>query len=129
MTIAEVCLPAAVLVYLLTIGWAKFSALGQFDNGDPRNEAFYAIGFRARARGAHINGIEAFPLFATAVIVAQMHHARQGLIDVLAVAFIVLRIAYVAAYVGDKPSLRSVLWAAALAVNLAIFFAPLYAGG
>jgi uncharacterized MAPEG superfamily protein len=129
MTIAELCLLAAVLIYIGAIGLAKGSNIKAFDNGNPRDAAFYASGFRKRALGAHNNGIEAFPLFAAAVLLAEMRHASQGLIDALAVGFIVLRIAYVAAYVGDKPTLRSVIWCAAFAVNLAIFFAPLYARG
>jgi uncharacterized MAPEG superfamily protein len=129
MTIAELCLPAAVLIYIAAIGAAKGSDLKAFNNGDPRNAAFYASGFRKRALGAHNNGIEDFPLFAAAVLLAEMRHANQGVIDALAVGFIVLRIAYVAAYLGDKPTLRSVIWCAAFAANLAIFFAPVYARG
>jgi uncharacterized MAPEG superfamily protein len=56
-----------------------------------------------------------------------MKQVPQGLIDGLAIGFLVVRLGYVAAYLGDKPSLRSVIWAVGLAVNLAIFFAPLYA--
>ena len=129
MTIAELCLPGAVLLYILTVGLAKASNLEGFDNGDPRDPAFYASGFRKRALGAHNNGIETFPLFAAAVLLAEMRHAPQGLIDVLALAFIGVRIAYVAAYLGDKPTLRSTLWTLGFAVTLAIFFAPLYARG
>ncbi len=129
MTIAELCLPAAVLIYIAAIGVAKGSDIKGFNNGDPRNPAFYASGLRKRALGAHNNGIEAFPLFAAAVLLAEMRHANQGVIDALAVGFIVLRIAYVAAYLGDKPTVRSFIWSAALAVNLAIFFSPLYARG
>jgi len=127
MTIAELCLPGAVLIYLLTIGLAKGAALEAFDNGDPRDPAFYGSGLRKRALGAHNNGIEAFPLFAAAVLLAEMRHAPQGLIDGLAMGFLALRVAYVAAYLGDKPSLRSLLWAIGLIVSLAIFFTPLYA--
>jgi uncharacterized MAPEG superfamily protein len=127
MTLAELCLPGAVLIYILTIGIAKGSNLKAFDNGDPRNPAFYGSGLPKRALGAQNNGIEAFPLFAVAVLLAEMRHEPQGLIDSLAVAFLVIRVAYVAAYLGDRPSLRSLLWMIGLAVNLAIFFSPLYA--
>lgn len=129
MTIAELCLPGAVLLYILTIGLAKGSNLKAFNNGDPRDPAFYAIGFRKRALGAHNNGIETFPLFAAAVLLAEMRHAPQGLIDALAVGFIAVRVGYVAAYLGDKPTVRSALWTVGLVITLAIFFAPLYARG
>jgi hypothetical protein len=37
-------------------------------------------------------------------------------------AFLITRVAYVLAYVGNKPTLRTVLWNAAFAFNLGIFF-------
>jgi uncharacterized MAPEG superfamily protein len=127
MTIAELSLLGAVLIYIGSIGVAKFSGPKDFDNGNPRDPNFYRSGLRARALGAQNNGIEAFPLFAVAVILAEVKQVPQGLIDALAIAFLVVRIAYVAAYLGDKPTLRSVIWSLGFAVNLAIFFAPLYA--
>jgi len=129
MTIAELCLPGAVLLYILTIGLAKASGRKGFDNADPRDPAFYASGFRKRALGAQNNGIETFPLFAAAVLLAEMRHAPQGLIDGLAAGFIAVRIGYVAAYLSDRPTLRSTLWTMGFALTLAIFFAPLYAPG
>ena len=129
MTIAELCLPGAVLLYILTIGLAKASNPKGFNNGDPRDPAFYASGFRKRALGAQNNGIETFPLFAAAVLLAEMRHAPQGLVDGLAAGFVVVRVGYVAAYLGDKPTVRSVLWTAGFALTLAIFFAPMWARG
>jgi len=126
MTIAEYAVFAMVLVYLLPIGYAKAIGRRQFDNANPRDPKFYQSGLRARAHGAHVNGIEAFPLFAAAVIVAEFRGAPQGLIDKLAIAFIVLRLIYIATYLFNRASARSVFWAAAFAVNAAIFFAPLY---
>ncbi len=38
-------------------------------------------------------------------------------------AFVVLRIAYIAFYVTDRATLRSLAWALALVVNLLLFFA------
>jgi hypothetical protein len=43
-------------------------------------------------------------------------------VDGLAVAFLLTRVAFVAAYVGDKPTLRTVLWNAAMAFNVGVFF-------
>jgi uncharacterized MAPEG superfamily protein len=31
-------------------------------------------------------------------------------------------------YLGDRPTLRSVVWSVGLALNLAIFFSPAWAG-
>ncbi|MDB5461485.1 MAG: hypothetical protein JWO72_3226 [Caulobacteraceae bacterium] len=129
MTVADLCLLAAVVVYIATIAIPKAVARQQFDNAKPRDPAFYKDPFRARALGAHLNGIESFPLFAVAVILAEMHGASQTMVDDLAVAFVMVRIAYVAAYYTDRPTLRSILFCVGFALNLAIFFAPVWAAG
>ena len=36
----------------------------------------------------------------------------------------IVRIAYVLTYVGDRPSLRSILWSIGFPINIAIFFLP-----
>ena len=86
MTIAEWMIFAAVLIYLLTI--APFKPLGyrDFDNAKPRDPEFYKDPLRARAWGAHLNGIETFPFFAAAVLLAEFRVVPQHLIDLLAVA-------------------------------------------
>jgi uncharacterized MAPEG superfamily protein len=129
MTLADLCLLGAVIIVIGTVGIAKARGRRQFDNARPRSAAFYKDPFRARALGAHQNGFETFPLFAAAVILAQMRGARQPVVDGLAVAFLIVRIAYVAAYLADRPRLRSALFAVGFAVTLAIFFTPLWAKG
>ncbi|HEX6219248.1 MAG TPA: MAPEG family protein [Sphingomicrobium sp.] len=122
MTIAEWCLFGAVILYLVSLAPAKTLAADRFDNSRPRDPAFYADPLRARMLGAHINGIETFPFFAVAVLLAQFRLAPQDWIDGLAVAFLATRILFVLAYVGDRPTLRTMLWNAAFAFNLGIFF-------
>jgi uncharacterized MAPEG superfamily protein len=129
MTLADLCLLGAVAIYIGTIAIAKITARAQYDNSRPRDAAFFKDPFRARALGAHQNGVESFPLFAVAVVLAEMHGARQPEVDALAAAFLAVRIAYVAAYFADRPNLRSLIWAVGFAVNLAIFFAPVWAKG
>ncbi|MCA6115768.1 MAPEG family protein [Bradyrhizobium sp. WSM 1738] len=124
MTIAEWCVFGTLLLYLLTIASVKWAAFGQFDNSKPRDPAFYADPIRARALGAHQNGIEAFPFFAVAVLLAEFRLGPQRLIDELAVLFLIVRIAYVFTYLGNRPTLRSILWSLGFAINIAIFFMP-----
>jgi uncharacterized MAPEG superfamily protein len=116
------------MLYLLTI--APFKAIGfrRFDNSKPRDPAFFEDPLRARALGAHINGIETFPFFAAAVLLAEFRTAPQNLINELAVLFLIVRIAYVLTYLGDRPTLRSILWNIGFAINVAIFFLPLIRG-
>jgi uncharacterized MAPEG superfamily protein len=38
---------------------------------------------------------------------------------------VIVRIAYVLTYVGNRPRLRSILWNIGFVINVAIFFLPL----
>ena len=124
MTIADLTLLAAVLLTIATIGLAKLDGRTEYDNANPRSPNFYASGLRARALGAHQNGFEVFPFFAASVILAEMRHVPQAWVDALAVAFILLRIVYVALYLGNKPRARSTVWSLGFLCNIAIFFTP-----
>ena len=42
--------------------------------------------------------------------------------------FLIVRIAYVFTYLGNRPTLRSILWSIGLAINIAIFFMPAIRG-
>ena len=125
MTVAEFCVFAAVLLYLLTIVPIKWIGFRDYDNSKPRDPAFYDDAIRARALGAHQNGLEAFPFFAVAVLLAEFREVPQNRIDELAVLFLIVRIAYVFTYIGNRPQLRSILWNLAFVINVAIFFLPL----
>ena len=125
MTVAEWCVFAVVALYLLTIVPVKWIGARQYDNAQPRDPAFYQDAIRARALGAHQNGIEAFPFFAAAVLLAEFRSAPQNLINELAVLFLIVRIAYVLTYIGNRPRLRSILWNLGFTINVTIFFLPL----
>jgi uncharacterized MAPEG superfamily protein len=128
MTIAEWCVFGALMLYLLTIVPIKWIGFRRFDNSRPRDPAFYDDAIASRALGAHQNGIEAFPFFAAAVLLAEFRAAPQSLINELAVLFLIVRIAYVLTYLGDRPTLRSILWTIGFAINVAIFFMPVIRG-
>ncbi len=110
MTVAEWCVFGTLMLYLLTIASVKWIGFRRFDNARPRDPDFYEDPIRARALGAHQNGIEAFPFFAVAVLLAEFRLGPQHLIDELAVLFLIVRIAYVFTYLGNRPTLRSILW-------------------
>jgi uncharacterized MAPEG superfamily protein len=126
MTIAEWCLLGAVMLYLLTL--APIKALGHrdFDNAHPRDPAFYADPVRKRALGAHLNGVETFPFFAVAVLLAEFKEAPQELVDLLASSFLLARVAFVITYLLDRSTLRTIVWNIAFALNLGLFFLPGY---
>lgn len=126
MTIAEYALLAAVFLILLALAPAKVAGHRDFNNETPRDPGFYTPGLRARALGAHMNGIEAFPLFATAVLLAEFRHVPQTLLNELALLFVALRLVYVGVYWAGWGTVRSLVWGAGLAVNIAIFLMPLW---
>jgi len=128
MTVAEWCVFGTLMLYLLTIAAVKWIGYRRFDNAKPRDPGFYDDPIRSRALGAHQNGIEAFPFFAIAVLLAEFRAGPQRLIDELAILFLIVRIAYVLTYLGDRPTLRSILWNIGFAINLAIFFMPAIRG-
>ena len=128
MTVAEWCVFASLMLTLLSIASVKWLRFGRFDNSRPRDPAFYESPLAARALGAHQNGIEAFPFFAAAVLLAEFRACPQNLINELAVLFVIVRVAYVFTYVGNRPTLRSILWSIGFAINIAIFFLPAWRG-
>jgi uncharacterized MAPEG superfamily protein len=128
MTVAEWCVFGTLMLYLLTIAPIKWLGFRRFDNARPRDPVFYNDPIAARALGAHQNGIEAFPFFAIAVLLAEFRTGPQRLIDELAILFLIVRIAYVFTYLGNRSNLRSILWAIGLAINVGIFFLPALRG-
>jgi uncharacterized MAPEG superfamily protein len=109
----------AAFLPVLTVGTAK--AQRGYDNNNPRTFLANLQGWRARADFAHRNHFEAFPVFAAAVIIAQLKGTPQHTIDELAVAFIILRLVYTGLYLADLATLRTVAWIAAAACSVGLF--------
>jgi len=122
MTVALWCVLIAAVLPYFAIAPAKMTRA--YNNSDPRNPDFYRSGFRARAHAAHLNGFEAFPLFAVAVLVAQAEDAPQLWVDRLAMLYVAARLAYMGAAFAGLALVRSLVWFAALLAALAIFVLP-----
>jgi uncharacterized MAPEG superfamily protein len=128
MTIAQLCLLAACLLPVACAGLAKSRGFGKrrrdggFDNHRPREWLAQLQGWQARANAAQANSWEALPVFIAALFVAAQHQAAQGTVDALAAGFLATRLAYIALYLADQPTLRSLAWVAGMATNVALFF-------
>jgi uncharacterized MAPEG superfamily protein len=120
MTLPFWCVVIAAILPLLATVIAK--SRRDYDNANPREWLARQEGFRARAHAAQQNSFEAFPPFAAAVIIAHLRGAPQDPIELLAIAFIAARVAYLALYVGNLAVLRSLAWFAASGFTLAMFF-------
>lgn len=123
MTIAFWCVLIAAVMPLMFTGVAKgLGGYGLKSNRDPR--AFQAAleGRARRAHNAHLNGFEAFPAFAAAVIIAHLvGNMAQGTMDLLALIFVVARLIYGATYIADLSTLRSLVWTVAYGCMIALF--------
>lgn len=126
MPIAYWCVLVAGILPVLTVGLAKYG--GPIDNNHPRDQAETYQGYRRRAYAAHQNGYEAFPLFAVAVLVAESQGGAGELLDGLAIAFVLARLAYIACYVLDAAVLRSIAWSVGFLASIVIFCLPLLIG-
>ena len=128
LTLAYWCVLVAALLPIVCAGIAKWGMFGRsrreggYDNHLPRAWLAHQKGWRARANAAQANTFEALPLFIGAVIIAHQHSALQTRLDVLAFGFVVLRMVYILLYVADLASARSIVWALALGVNIAVLF-------
>ncbi len=123
------CVLVAALLPVVCAGIAKSNLFGKpgergrYDNANPRAWLLAQSDWRARANAAQANSFEALHFFIAAVLIAHQLGADQARLDALALAYIGLRIAYVAAYVANRATLRSLVWVGALGVNMAILFA------
>jgi uncharacterized MAPEG superfamily protein len=129
LTVAYWSVLVVALLPIVCAGLAKWGSFGKprreggLDNHLPRAWLARQTGWRARANAAQANSFEALPLFMGAVIIAHQLGAPQTRLDVLAFVFVVLRLTYILLYVADMANARSIVWTAALLVNIAILFA------
>ena len=123
LTWAYWCVLIAALLPYASAYIAKAGAFGPADNQAPRQWSAKLGGWRARANAAMANGFEGLPFFIGAVVIAHQLGAAQARIDQLAIAYVLLRIAYIGFYVAGRGTLRSAVWALGFIVNIALLFA------
>lgn len=129
MTPILLCVLAAALMPIVCAGIAKRSGFGRprrdggYDNHAPREWLARQSGLPARANAAQANCFEALPFFIGAVAIALPAGAPVERVQALAIAWVLLRSAYVVCYLADRHYARSAVWTLALAVNIAILFA------
>jgi uncharacterized MAPEG superfamily protein len=121
MTIAYWCVLFMGLLPIVAAGIAK-TGFKDYDNGMPRQWLANQTGFRARANAAQANLFESLPLFFAAVIIATIANAPQGRVDLLAIGFVLARIAFLICYLANWPTTRTIVWTVGLICVLAIFY-------
>ena len=122
LTPAHWCVLVAAALPYLSAYIGKAGAFGLQDNQQPREWTARQRGWRARALAAQANGFEGLVLFVAAVLVAHQLGYDQARLDLLAMAYVLLRVLYIALYIAGRGSARSAVWALAFVVNIGIFF-------
>jgi len=128
MTIAYWCVFVAFLLNMISKGPVAAAMARQpkgYDNRNPRDQQAGLEGWGRRAVSAHMNGFEAFPGFAAAVLIAALAGADPAWTTRLAVTFVVARVLYIPLYIADRASLRSAVWTIGFLSTVAIFVLPI----
>jgi uncharacterized MAPEG superfamily protein len=131
MTLALFTILLIALLPIVCAGIAKYGTFskhprdGGFDNRNPRDWLAKQEGYRKWANAAQQNSWEALPFFASAVIANHILGGAGITTNLLAIAFVSLRVLYVYLYLTGKQAIRSIVWLSALLVNIAIFLLPL----
>lgn len=110
----------AGLLPIVCAGIAKWG-VKNYDNHNPRTWLALQEGHRARANAAQQNSFEAFPLFATGVVLALVREVDTAAVAQCCWFFILMRVLYIYSYVTDRATLRSVVWSLGLAAVIRLF--------
>jgi uncharacterized MAPEG superfamily protein len=127
MTIPYLCIFIAFLLTLASKGPVAVAMawqLGGYDNRNPRDQQAALEGWGRRAVAAHLNGFEAFPAFAAAVLVASLSGADPVWTARLAVLFVVARVLYIPLYIADAAMIRSLVWTVGFGATVGLFLLP-----
>jgi len=127
MSIAIICVILAGFLPIIAAGIAKFgptenASSDPYDNSQPREWLAKQTGLRARANAAQANTFESLPFFYVAIAIAMLLQAPQDRIDVLAITYLLARVAYIACYVMDWANLRTFVWLIGFTCTVALFF-------
>jgi len=102
---------------------------GGYDNHNPRDQQARLDGRGRRALAAHLNGMEALLVFGIAVLAAAQRQVSIRVQLVCCGIFLLARLIYVLAYLNDKPSLRSGMFAVGMIPCFFLLGAAVFARG
>ena len=109
----------AALFPVVCAGIAK-AGPGRYDNRNPRAWLGGLGGYQARAHAAQQNSWEALAVYTAALVAAVAAGVDHGTITTVAGVFLVARIAYLACYLADLATLRSLVWIAGFGACLTL---------
>ena len=123
MTIAYWTVLIAIFMPWLLAAIAKAPSVKhrKYNNRKPREFLASLQGVSQRANWAQQNSFEVLPGYAAAVIIAHLVAVEQGIIDLLALTFVISRIFYAICYIRNLPTLRSAVWFVGLLCIVGLF--------
>ena len=124
MPIAYWCVLIAALLPIVLVSYAKIGV--ESDNRYPREEYDNLPPAKRRAYAAHQNAYENFPFFAAAVIIAMTLGAAPATVNMLAMAYVAVRVIHGLLYINNIPTARSLAFGIGLLINIAIFVLPAF---
>ncbi len=101
---------------------------GGYNNRQPRDQQAHLEGVGRRALAAHLNGMEAIPVFGIGVLAALQRSVDIHWVAALCVVFVAARVAYVLAYLKDRDTLRSAMFLVGALVCLVLIGLAAFAG-
>ncbi|HKL53174.1 MAG TPA: MAPEG family protein [Wenzhouxiangellaceae bacterium] len=129
MTIPIICLILSALMILVTkapVALAQAKEGRGYDNRNPRAQQARLSGFGSRALAAHQNMIEAFPVFASGLLLALIAGVQGQWVGILSIAFVTARVAYSICYWADINVLRSLAWGIGFGASIGLMALPLF---
>ena len=102
-------------------GYYRKKQFGRFDNEHPRLQQSQLTGVGARAVAAQANCWESLQTFAVVVLIAVAVGVDLARLEVVSLAFLILRVLYVAFYLTNLATLRSVTYGLGLFCCIYVF--------
>lgn len=109
MAVALWTLLLAALMPIVCAGIAK-AGPGRYDNRNPREWQAKQQGYRARAYAAQQNSWEALAVYIAGLAAAFIGNVPLETLGLIAGIFAASRVAYLACYLADLATLRSLVW-------------------
>lgn len=114
---------ALLLAGVLPLVCAAIAKWGfhDYDNHAPRDWLARQSGYRSRANAAQANSLEAFAFFAAALLCAVYVGVPEHTLRPLAGLYVLSRIAYIACYLADRATWRSLCWVLGYGLVISLF--------
>lgn len=127
-SIPLLCLPIGfALVYApkIPLSMAMARQPEGYDNKTPRDQQAKLTGWGRRAAAAHANGFESFVAFGAGVLASTVGQANAKWAAIFSIAYVVSRLFYMFAYLGDVAVARSLVWSVGFAATVGLMILPI----